>query len=445
MSNYQFVNADASEIVERLTTSYEKLCRITVQPASPERLFILWIADVIAQTYAAINIAANQNIPSRATGSNLDALAELVWARERPSAQKASCTVRFTISEAQLSAILIPSGTRVTDASRTLVWSTQEDRYIPIGATSVDIPVYCDVAGVSGNGYVAGQINTIIDLFPYYSACINITESGGGSDEATDAELYDILRASMDAYSTAGPVGAYAYWAKSVSTEIADIKALRPKRKISKTIPVYGDHAFFGGDNLDIDSLTVSGAVAGEDYSAIYDDGLLTISNLYDGCLAGMSSIEISIDAIDAGCIEIYALMEGGVSAPAAVKSMILAACNDDKVRPMTDRVSVEDPRAVEYDIDLTYYLSSTAAKSASEVEAAVNDAVNAYKVWQSAKLGRDINPSKLVSLLMATGVKRVEVRNPTYIPLSDGSDNAAPQIASFRLATIVSGGYEDE
>lgn len=233
--------------------------------------------------YAAINIAANQNIPSRAAGSNLDALAELVWAKERPNAQKATCTVRFAISESQVSAILIPAGTRVTDASRALFWTTHEDVYIPIGATSAEVPVYCETAGTVGNDYVVGQINTIVDLFPYYSSCTNITVSGGGSDAATDEEFYEMLRASMDAYSTAGPVGAYTYWAKSVSTEIADVKAIRPKRAIEKNVPVYDGHAFLGGDNLDLSTLVVSKvggsapARAGTDYTATYIDGLLDL------------------------------------------------------------------------------------------------------------------------------------------------------------------------
>lgn len=450
-SNYQFVSADASEIVDRLTASYEKLCGITVQPASPERLFILWIADVIEQTYAVINIAANQNIPSRAAGSNLDALAELVWAKERPDAQKATCTVLFEISEAQVSAILIPAGTRVTDASRTLFWATQEDVYIPIGATSAEVPVYCETAGAVGNDYFVGQINTIVDLFPYYSSCTNITVSGGGSDAATDEEFYEILRASMDAYSTAGPVGAYTYWAKSVSTEIADVKAIRPKRAVEKTIPVYAGHAFLGGDNLDLSTLVVSEvggsapARAGTDYTATYIDGLLDISIIDGGALASAEQLKVEITADGAGCVEIYALMEDGTPAPESVKALILAACNDDTIRPLTDSVSVKDPRKAVYDIDIMYYLSRDASRSASEIEAAVNAAVEEYKAWQCAKLGRDINPSKLVSLLMNTGVKRVEVRQPLFVALSDGSDNVAPQIATFGQASVASGGYEDE
>lgn len=444
-SSYQFISAEASEIIERLTASYEKLCGITVQPASPERLFILWIADVIAQTYANINIAANQNIPSRAVGSNLDALAELVWAKERPQAQKASCTVRFTISEGQASAILIPAGTRVTDSNRKLFWATREDVYVPIGQTSAEAAVYCETVGTVGNGYLAGQINTAVDLFPYYAECENITESDGGADEASDAEFYEILRASMDAYSTAGPVGAYTYWAKQVSTQIADVKVIRPVRTIRKTVRLSGKCAYLYGEDYDLSTLTVAGASVTEDYSAEYTDGLLTITVSDGGKLAGDDSIDIELKCVEAGTVCVYALMQDGTAATQEIKAQILAACNDDTVRPLTDTVRVEDPKTAEYDIDFTYYLSRDASVSASEIEAAVQEAVAEYRRWQCAKLGRDINPSKLVALLMGCGVKRVELRRPTFTKLSDGSDHTAPQIAVFGQSNIVSGGYEDE
>ena len=37
------------------------------------------------------------------------------------------------------------------------------------------------------------------------------------------------------------------------------------------------------------------------------------------------------------------------------------------------------------------------------------------YIKWQTGKMGRDINPSYLTQLIMAAGVKRVEVRKPIF------------------------------
>lgn len=380
-SDYEFIQTDAAALVNTLISAYEKMIGITVHPASPERLFISWVADIIIQTRVSINYAANQNIPSRAVGDNLDALAELFYTRQRPGAKVASCTVRFSISEPQQSAILIPVGTRITDLANTLIWETAADAYISPGANAVDVPVRCQEAGTVGNGYVAGQLNTVVDVFPYYIACANITDTDGGTNQATDEEFFELLKASEDAYSTAGPMGAYIYWAKSVSTEIADVKAICP---------------------------------------------------MVDG-------------ELQAGHVDIYALMSDGTIATDTIKALILAACNDDKVRPLTDLVSVKDPAQVSYNIALTYYIPSNTTVSAAEIKAQVDAAVAEYAKWQCAKLGRDINPSKLISLLMQTGVKRVVVTSPVFTRLSDGSNHSTPQVAKLGSTTVTSGGYEDE
>ena len=208
-TQYQFVSTDTDKLVSDLVAGYEKITGVSVQPASPEKLFIQWVADIIIQERAINNYTGNQNIPSRAEGENLDALGELFYITRRPAAQPAVCNMRFHISEAQETAILIPAGTRVTDASSTLVWETVEDVYIPIGDTHADVQIRCQTPGVVGNDYAAGQINTPVDLFDYVDHCENTTASDDGADEATDDEYYELMRASQDAYSTAGPKGGY--------------------------------------------------------------------------------------------------------------------------------------------------------------------------------------------------------------------------------------------
>lgn len=374
---YQFISMDTSELTAQMTASYERLTGITVRPTSPERLFIQWVASVLLQERALLNRAANQNLPSRATGTNLDALGQMLYNEvARPPAQAATCTMRFTISEAQSEAILIPEGTRVTDRNRKLTWATEEDAYIPAGSTSLDLTVRCQVAGAVGNGYLPGQIDTIVDVYDYYSGCVNLTESGNGSDEATDDEYYQILRESMDAWSTAGARGAYIYHAKKVSTDIADVLPTRPSP----------------------------------------------------------------------GCVNLYVLMNDGTIAGDETKAAVLAACSADTVRPLTDYVSVEDPDEVEYDITFTYYLRRDADSSAADIAQAVQDATDAFVLWQSSKLGRDINPSELIHrLMMVDGVKRVALTSPAFTSLADGGDGTTPEIAKLDNVSITNGGYEDE
>ncbi len=454
-TEYEFIPTDTSELETQMVSRYEELTGETVMPASPERLMIQWVASVILAERVMGNFAANQNLPSRAMGENLDALAELYYTQERPAAKPAVCTVRFSISEAQASVILIPSGTRVTDASQTLYWETTEDAYVAIGDTYVDVAVRCQTSGTIGNGYAAGQINTIVDVYDYYSGCSNTTESDGGADEATDDELYDLLKASMYAYSTAGPRRAYEYHARAVSTEIADVKAVRPRSVRTATLPLYESsgvlYAFLGGDELDQDTLKVyphgssTAAAITTDYTASYSNGLMTIAITAGGVLASETQIDAEIEATGAGRVVIYVLMDDGTIAGAEIKAAVLAACNDESVRPLSDLVSVADPETVSYNIDLTYYIPSDAVSSAAEIRTAVEAAVAEYKAWQSARLGRDINPSYLIGLLMQTGIKRVVVTSPVYTALHDGSDQYIPQIAAVETTTITNGGVENE
>lgn len=385
-SDYKFISTDPEEILTECVAKYEELTGVTVQPASPERLFIDWVVNVVVQERVLTNYAANQNIPSRAEGENLDALAELFYSQTRPTSSAAVCTMQFNISEAQGTAILIPAGTRITDTGNTLVWETLEDVYVPAGSVSVTTTAQCQTVGAVGNNYAAGQISKLVDVYQYYSTCQNITESGGGSDTATDTELYNILRQSEDAWSDAGAYGAYAYFAKSVSTEIADVCPNSP----------------------------------------------------------------------EPGVVYIYALMEDGTPANEETKNLILEACSDSTVRPFTDYVQTADPETVEYDIDLTYYLQEDAQISASSIEESVGSVVDEYIAWQCAKLGRDINPSKLYHMIMGIdGIKRVEVRSPVFTRLRDGklaihvSDLAlgdtVPQYAAIGTSTVLNGGYEDE
>ena len=378
-SDYEFVSYDVNKILADMIALYEAITNRTMQPSSPERLLLAWFAAAFAEANAAVNYAGNQNIPSRAEGENLDALAQLFFMTDRPDATPATVTMRFHISEAQTTAILIPKGTEVCDSDASVIFATASDAYIAIGDTYVDVRCECTEDGIVGNGFTPGQINTLVDdSILYFDHCENIDESDGGSDVPDDDEFYDLMVASEDAYSCAGARGAYEYWAKSVSTEISDVVVNSPTP----------------------------------------------------------------------GTICIYALMDDGSIAGSEVKSAILNTCSADSVRPLTDYVTVEDPEVVTYDITLTYYLSEDSTESAADLEAAIEAAVDEYVTWQSEHLGRDINPSKLISMIMGAGAKRVVLTSPTYQHLEDGrdiQDVETPQIAAVGTITLTNGGYEDE
>ena len=99
----------------------------------------------------------------------------------------------------------------------------------------------------------------------------------------------------------------------------------------------------------------------------------------------------------------------------------------------------VSSPAEVKYSISLTYYIDRSNATTAVSIQTAVDAAVQDYILWQR-KIGRDINPSKLVSLIMAAGAKRVDITSPAYIKVGDAA-------VALLTGTVTAnyGGLEDD
>lgn len=226
-ADYEFVTTNSQEIESQIASIYTAITGRTAT-AGPDRLFIQVISAIVLLCNVNINKAGNQNLPSRAEGVNLDAVAQLYFEKTRPTAQAAGVMMEFTISEAQDAPVVIPVGTRVSVDNGEIVFTTDSEVAIAPGETSKEVHATCVTTGTVGNGFKPGEIKTCVDPFPYYESCRNTDESDGGGDDADDEEFYQLLVASQDAYSSAGPIGAYAYFAKTVSQSIADVYVNSP-------------------------------------------------------------------------------------------------------------------------------------------------------------------------------------------------------------------------
>ena len=131
-----------------------------------------------------------------------------------------------------------------------------------------------------------------------------------------------------------------------------------------------------------------------------------------------------------------YVLCEGGQLPTEEILAAVASKLNAKTVRPLTDVVEVHAPEIISYDVDATIYLSHE--PTASQVISRCGEAVTIYRAWQEEKLGRDLNPSKLITLLMSAGAKRVEVRQPTFGRLN------ANEVAQFNASNVMFT-YEDD
>lgn len=86
--------------------------------------------------------------------------------------------------------------------------------------------------------------------------------------------------------------------------------------------------------------------------------------------------------------------------------------CNPN-IRPLTDKISVKNVERVNYDINVEYTIYDTDASRLADINKAVAAAVDKYKEWQSAKIGRDINTQELIAQMKLAGAAKVTVTSP--------------------------------
>ena len=109
------------------------------------------------------------------------------------------------------------------------------------------------------------------------------------------------------------------------------------------------------------------------------------------------------------------------------------------QIRPLTDKVTVKAPDTVDYKLDVRYYINTSDLKRADTIKANVTASVEQYIVWQRSKIGRDINPSQLIQMMVSAGAQRVEVKLPVFQVVG------AANVAKLVSQTVTYGGIEDD
>ena len=161
----------------------------------------------------------------------------------------------------------------------------------------------------------------------------------------------------------------------------------------------------------------------------------------YEFYVKGVSSLikSVLVTSENPGEVDIYALLENGELPGEELLSAIEEELSAENIRPLTDQVFVKLPEIVEYEVDLKYWIDSSAAYDAAVIQQAADSAVAKYILWQSESMGRDINPDELIKLLRLAGVKRVEINSPAFQTV--GSNQLAKNISS----RIIYAGLEDD
>lgn len=227
LPDINFVEVDAATLEAEILNEYERITGRTLERGDPVRLFLLTITNIIVLLMNRLNETGKQNLLRYAKGDCLDHLGALLGV-ERLPASAAKTTVRFTLSAAMASNVVVDAGTRVT-ADGVIYFALDNSLVIPAGSLYADGVATCTEAGTLGNGFVAGQIKTLVDPVPYVASVANTTLSEGGADIEEDDSYREAIHVAPESFSVAGPLGAYQWFAKQASSLVSDVAVSSPE------------------------------------------------------------------------------------------------------------------------------------------------------------------------------------------------------------------------
>jgi phage-related baseplate assembly protein len=125
---------------------------------------------------------------------------------------------------------------------------------------------------------------------------------------------------------------------------------------------------------------------------------------------ANANIVDVAITQPIPGTVNIYPLMASGEVTPLAVLNAVADACNDEKVRPLTDTVAVIAPTRATYTLVVNLTLYNTAIQS--DVVSQVTANLNTFISEKRLKLGIDIKRSQIIHEVVIDGVFDATILN---------------------------------
>ncbi len=227
--------------------------------------------------------------------------------------------------------------------------------------------------------------------------------------EGEDDEAYRARCAlSPEAYSVAGPLGAYEFHALSAHSGIKGAKAWNP--------------GIGGRVNVAVLSKTGNGQCFGAriNYPAGYADGANSIavtgvsSALENGqelVFEGGAVFTLDNDFV-AGSTELTGALAGALvdGERTGILPFVQDALNEDSVRPLCDTVEVMSAEIIGYEViaELILYYGPDAAAVLANSQASA-----AASVAEHHACGRDVTLSELIKALKVEGVQDVQISSP--------------------------------
>lgn len=303
-----FINRDATTIINEMVADYELRTGRSLEPAQIEMLLINAFAYRELLVRNQIQDASLQNLVDYARFPMLDNLGVLVGVTRLPAAL-AQATLLLTLVSGH-GDVVIPAGLRVSSTDGRAVFELVEDTSVLTGTDTVSVTFIAQTAGKLSNDYAIGTVSVILDPQPYLSTASNTDVTVGGSDEEIDEQLRDRIKLAPSAFSNAGSYKAYEFWAKSTSPLIIDVAVTNPVPGTVEIFPLMANLA-----TTPIEILDAVYAVLNTDKIRPLTDTVLVTSPtsvntaitvgliLYDGVVSGdiLPVVQASLEAFRDG------------------------------------------------------------------------------------------------------------------------------------------------
>lgn len=354
--------------------------------------------------------------------------AEIITGYEQASGRTLAAGDPVRLYLLSLAAVIIQQRTAVNLAAQQNLLSYAQDGYLDALGTLLSVTRLAESRAVTTIKFTLSQALATVYTIPTGTEVTN-----GVVTFATDHELNiekGQLEGSVTASCTvAGTIG-NDYLAGQVNTIVKPMTFVAKAENTTITT---------GGSEAESDeSLAERIRLAPNSFSVAGPEK----AYVYHAKSVSSSVLDVSVTSPTPGEVDVYVLLAGGELPSHETLEQIAAYLSDEMIRPLTDFVKVLAPKAVNYDLELHYWISREDSSRAEQIKADVEKAVEKYRVWQQGKIGRDILPARLIQYVMQAGASRID--SPTMKP-ADFQKLESDQVAQCTGVKIVYEGYKDE
>lgn len=225
LPDINFVDTDSKNTLDEIIKNFSKLVNRDLKRSDPLYLVLETFANYLLLQKNLINFSAKQNLLAYATDGYIEHLGAL-YGLERLQATNSMTTLRFELADTNQH-IIINKDTRVTSGDRNF-FKTIKTVDVPPNTTSVDVIAISTDIGEKNNNYKIGEINKIVDSFPYFISVKNIDIPNGGTDKEDIEKFRERISNAPNSFSVAGSEKSYIHWTKTVSNLISDVSITSP-------------------------------------------------------------------------------------------------------------------------------------------------------------------------------------------------------------------------